>query len=299
MRGRAPDPSATFMAERTHPVVDTATAVAYKDRPCADVAQLVEQLTRNEQVTGSSPVVGSLIPSEGPCLAVVASDTAAGKTFLAAHLIAALVARGMRVAPSKPIESGCLPGRHPEDALALTRAADLPDLAVTITCPWPLPDPVTPALALRTQGLSLTCEDLVGAVRRAASRDGQRPDLTVVEAAGGVRSPLLDDLTSIDLAARLSAITLLVVPNRLGCISAAVCAANEATRAGADLAAVVLNADLRGTPDFGHEHNADFIRRQLPHLAVIEVTTHDPVPDALIARITEAVARRATRTGGP
>ncbi len=28
---------------------------------CADVAQLVEQLIRNQQVTGSSPVVGSIV----------------------------------------------------------------------------------------------------------------------------------------------------------------------------------------------------------------------------------------------
>jgi hypothetical protein len=27
--------------------------------PCADVAQLVEQLIRNQQVSGSSPLVGS------------------------------------------------------------------------------------------------------------------------------------------------------------------------------------------------------------------------------------------------
>ena len=33
--------------------------LALRKKPCANVAQLVEQLTRNEQVTGSSPVVGS------------------------------------------------------------------------------------------------------------------------------------------------------------------------------------------------------------------------------------------------
>ena len=42
-------------------------------KPTANVAQLVEQLTRNEQVTGSSPVVGSV-------------KTAASKRVLAVFL---------------------------------------------------------------------------------------------------------------------------------------------------------------------------------------------------------------------
>src|SRR5918998_6035062 len=40
---------------------ESGTALRYTLRPeQADVAQLVEQLTRNEQVSGSSPLVGSL-----------------------------------------------------------------------------------------------------------------------------------------------------------------------------------------------------------------------------------------------
>ena len=58
----------------------------YRTRLEADVAQLVEQLIRNQQVSGSNPLVGSSMPSyerykiaprvEEPCLiAVVISHT--------------------------------------------------------------------------------------------------------------------------------------------------------------------------------------------------------------------------------
>ena len=50
----------THVAGMTRPPVDTANSVKSKR---ADVAQLVEQLIRNQQVIGSSPIVGSKYPA--------------------------------------------------------------------------------------------------------------------------------------------------------------------------------------------------------------------------------------------
>ena len=60
-----------YMANREPDALEKATRKALEEvRKCADVAQLAEQLICNQQVIGSSPVVGFLGGNDGsdqPC----------------------------------------------------------------------------------------------------------------------------------------------------------------------------------------------------------------------------------------
>lgn len=219
-----------------------------------------------------------------PSLVVCGADTGDGKTWLAVRLTQSLRESGHRVAVLKPLESGVDP-HGPLDAHALCDAAGWPRTRLADVCPWQLPRPVTPAAELQRLGITVTGEQ----IREAAARVSDAHDLLIVESAGGVRSPLTDELTSIDLALLLDAAVLLVVGNRLGAISRAVCAVRECERAGAKVLALVLNTDSRSI-DEATEHNARFIAAQLPGIAIELVRTNAPLPTTLLQRV---ASRRA------
>ena len=90
-------------------------------------------------------------------LLVTGTDTNVGKTFVSCALIAALRARGRRVAVMKPVETGVR--ETPEDALALQAAAADP-APLDAVCPVRLRAPLAPSVAARLEGIRLDPDDL-------------------------------------------------------------------------------------------------------------------------------------------
>jgi dethiobiotin synthetase len=148
---------------------------------------------------------------------VTGTDTGVGKTYVGAQVIRSLVARGIKVIPRKPVESGCeqLDGElMPSDAATLHAAAGHPGTLDEV-CPYRLSRPLSPARAARLEGIDLTIADLERACRSGLDKDS----FLWVEGAGGFYSPLAADGLNADLAARLGLPILLVAADRLGCIN--------------------------------------------------------------------------------
>lgn len=216
-----------------------------------------------------------------PGLFITATDTGAGKTFVATRLAEALVAAGCKVAARKPAESGCpeVKGQLlPQDAEALRRAAGGWEPRETV-CPRPLREPLSPPRAARRMKQKLFLDELVAACAMPADAD-----LMLVEGAGGLFAPLAEDALNADLAAALHLPVLLVVPDRLGAINQALLGIHAVTHRGLKLAGVVLNqidperprgmdnlADLRlwtGAPllTLPHGAGAEALQALLPRL---------------------------------
>lgn len=213
-------------------------------------------------------------------LFITATDTGAGKTYLATRLTETLTAQGCKVAVRKPVESGCpeIEGRLvPQDARALRRAAGDWEPLETI-CPYPLREPLSPPRAARRMKQKLFLDALA-----AACVMPEDADLLIVEGAGGLFAPLAEDALNADLARALNLPVLLVVPDRLGAINQALLGIHAITHYGLKLAGVILNqveteqprgmdnlADLRlwtGAPLFTLPHAADLTAVQaLLHL---------------------------------
>ncbi|MDM7323256.1 MAG: dethiobiotin synthase [Gammaproteobacteria bacterium] len=203
-------------------------------------------------------------------LFITATDTGAGKTYLASRLTEALTEQGCKVAVRKPVESGCakIDGRLvPQDAEALRRAAGGWE-ALEAVCPHPLHEPLSPPRAARRMKRKLFLDELA-----AACAMPEEADLQIVEGTGGLFAPLAEDALNADLAAALDLPVLLVVPDRLGAINQALLGIHAITHYGLKLAGVVLNqleperprgmdnlADLRlwtGAPLFTLPYGAD------------------------------------------
>ncbi len=142
--------------------------------------------------------------------------TEVGKTWWGRATIETLVARGVPVAARKPVQSYEPSELGKTDAEILGHASGEP---VDIVCPrhrW-YAVPMAPPMAADALGLSpFTIADLV--TELAPSPLGA---VTIIEGAGGLRSPLAADGDSITLARAVSAdLVVLVAPAGLGTINA-------------------------------------------------------------------------------
>lgn len=166
---------------------------------------------------------------------VTGTDTGVGKTVVAAALTAALAARGLRVAPVKPVVTGLDepdPGR-PFDHVLLARAAGIPPERVCTTTFGPA---VSPHLAAELAGAALEPARLVAAARAAA--DGA--DVVVGEGAGGLLVPLTSGYLIRDLALDLGLPLVIAARPGLGTINHTLLTLEAARTAGLRVAGVVL-----------------------------------------------------------
>ena len=196
--------------------------------------------------------------------------TDAGKTVTAAALGAALRKDGVDCQIIKPVQSGCIVaaggGRIAPDAAAY-HDADPGVKAEALAC---FVAPCSPPLAARLEGVSIDPASLVREVR---DRAAQKP-VTLVEAAGGLLTPIGETYCFADLAAELDARVVLVGDNSLGAINAFLLSLEALRHRGVAVEAVVANrieaehgdADLCAAI---REDNIAAIRRAAPEAAVL------------------------------
>ena len=141
-------------------------------------------------------------------LVVTGTGTGVGKTVLSALLIRRLIRLRRTVRAFKPLCSG---GRG--DALALEAASGGAQTLDEIN-PWHFEAPLSPALAARLERRTVTLEAVLAHIRQ----HSKQSELTLVEGAGGLLSPLTVDGDTRDLIVRLKARPLIVASNRLGVI---------------------------------------------------------------------------------
>ena len=169
---------------------------------------------------------------------VTGTDTGVGKTVASAALVAALRARGVRVAPMKPIAAGANARDGAwinEDTEALLDAAGLDATWAARVTPILLREPMAPHLAARHEGRTLALEPVIAAWRALAA------DYTVVEGVGGFRVPLGPALDTVDLARAFGLPVVLVVGMRLGCLSHALLTRDAIAACGLRLAGWIAN----------------------------------------------------------
>ena len=205
-------------------------------------------------------------------LGVVGTDTEAGKTVVAAALIAALRARGRAVAGVKPVATGVAAGEAGEDAILLARASQR-EARDCLLAGFALPR--SPLAAARAEMRSVDVEALLHALRARAEEPGL--DLLVVEGVGGVLVPLTERVTVRDLMRRLDARVVVVGRAGLGTIGHCALTVEACRAAGLDVLGVVLSDTGGDTPAEFAQENAAQIAAQcavpvlgiLPHVADI------------------------------
>ncbi|MDN4503283.1 dethiobiotin synthase [Alteromonadaceae bacterium BrNp21-10] len=173
-------------------------------------------------------------------LFITATDTDAGKTFIAQALMIVLQELGKTVVGFKPIAAGCeqtSEGLRNADAWALQQCSSFP-LAYSTVNPIAYAKPVAPHLAALELRQTIDLSLVDSAFETLQAMD---VDMIITEGAGGWRLPLGDGKFLSDFAVANSMSVILVVPIRLGCLNHAVLTAEAIRRDGLAIAGWVAN----------------------------------------------------------
>ena len=176
---------------------------------------------------------------------VTGAGTELGKTHVACALLRGWRAAGLRCAAFKPVASGVAtvadsdPGRL-LDALGVEATPE----ALDEVCPHRFAAPLAPPLAARAEGAALSGPAIVHACRERIARPGA--DVLLIEGAGGLLSPLTQDMTCLDLLAALQLPALFVMGDYLGAVSHALSGLEVLRQQGIPVAAVVISEGLGG-----------------------------------------------------
>jgi dethiobiotin synthetase len=190
-------------------------------------------------------------------LFVTGTGTGVGKSVVAAAIVAALTARGERVAAFKPAVSGLdepTPGWPMDHELLAAATGWQSPEAVT---PFTFGPAVSPHLAASDAGVKLTLEALNAAFAAAEAS----ADLIVCEGVGGLMVPLSDDppLSVLDFAKQIALPAVVATHPGLGTISDTRLTVDRLETEGIPVAAVVIS----GWP----EHPSSIERSNLQTLA--------------------------------
>lgn len=229
-------------------------------------------------------------------LAVTGTDTGVGKTLVTCGLVAALAARGLRVAAMKPVETGITARDAGTDAARLHRAAGARD-ALADVCPVTYEEPLAPLVAAERAGRPVPWP----AIDAARTRLEAGADALVVEGAGGLLVPFaragdtLVDLAS--LAAEWSLDVVIVAADRLGVLNHVLLTVREADRRGLRVRAVVLNAIHAASADVAETTNLAVLRTLLPTVPVVRFAYVVPERRDDLAALADAAAALAAVVG--
>jgi len=157
-------------------------------------------------------------------LFITATDTDAGKTFVACAMTQALINTGKKVAVYKPIAAGCHREGDTwinEDAQLLTEFAN-GGQNINEVNPITFVDAIAPHIAAKKENLIISIDEIVQGYEQVKVINA---DINITEGAGGWRLPLTDNNSSqhnlflSDFVKTSQQSVILVVNMKLGCLN--------------------------------------------------------------------------------
>jgi dethiobiotin synthetase len=173
-------------------------------------------------------------------LLIAGTDTEVGKTVFTSSLLAYWQTYWPQrsVGVLKPVQSG-------EGDREFYQQVFFPALSLEAINPQYFAAPLAPPLAADLEGRSVD----LAMIWQTLETMTQHHDWVLVEAAGGLGSPVTHDMTVADLAEAWHLPVVLVVPVKLGCIAQAVANVALARQHQLDVRGVVLNCSHPLTPE--------------------------------------------------
>jgi dethiobiotin synthetase len=196
-------------------------------------------------------------------LLVTGTDTGVGKTMIAAALVTALRARGLRALGFKPAETGVAAGQQTDsDVLALASGEENPLARPLLQ----LAEPLAPAIAAERAGVTLDPDDIEARIRR-LREDGYA---LVVEGAGGIMVPLSWGYTILDLAQACDLDAVVVARAGLGTLNHVAMTVMILRSRQIPIRGIVLNG-RSAVPDLAESTNPASLSRMLHGVRIVEV----------------------------
>lgn len=184
-------------------------------------------------------------------IAIVAPDTDSGKTIITAALLINSKKINGKSIVMKPVQTGAevVEGkRYSPDLTTIETLCDItfPRKLYHHLVPYNFLSPCSPHLAAKKEIQEVS----VSNIKQNLISLHMQFNMTLVETAGGVLSPLTEEMSNLDMIKELETPVVLVSLNRLGGISATLSALENIRTQGIKLLGVVLvDTDVRSTLD--------------------------------------------------
>jgi len=166
---------------------------------------------------------------------VTGTDTGVGKTIVTAAIAWNLIQAGRKVAVMKPVQTGTIIS-GPTDIEFVQKVLG-PDSSLDVSCPYMFPDPVAPLVASMLSGERIDIRSIEDSYSKLAGQN----DTVIVEGAGGLQVPILEDYFMSDLAMDLNIPILIVTRPNLGTLNHTFLTLESAKRKGLDVAGIVIS----------------------------------------------------------
>ena len=166
---------------------------------------------------------------------VTGTDTGVGKTVVTAAIAWNLTQAGKRVALMKPVQTGTIVS-GPTDIEFVQKVLGA-DYSLDVSCPYMFSDPVAPLVASMLVGERIDIKKIKDSYSRLSSDN----DFVIVEGAGGLLVPILEDYFMSDLALDLDLPVLIVTRPNLGTLNHTFLTLESAKKRGLDLAGIVIS----------------------------------------------------------
>ena len=177
---------------------------------------------------------------------ITGTNTEVGKTFITKNLIVRIQLKGYSVSPYKPVETGCIKKSLtliPRDSMIYFRAINK-KIALDQINPYRFLEPISPAAAIKRSKRKVTINDYLSKLK-----DLPNSDLTIIEGAGGLCSPLAPDGYNIDLIRKAKVSTVLVAKDEIGVINNVILSVSMLQKYKIKVLAIVLNRKVSSQPD--------------------------------------------------
>lgn len=166
---------------------------------------------------------------------VTGTDTGVGKTMVTAAIAWNLKQAGRSVAVMKPVQTGTIVS-GPTD-IEFVQEVLGSDHQIDVACPFSFPDPVAPLVASMLAGERIQIDKIIESYNQLSANN----DFVIVEGAGGLLVPILEDYFMSDLALDLDLPLLIVSRPNLGTINHSLLTIESAEKKGLEVAGVVIS----------------------------------------------------------
>lgn len=214
------------------------------------------------------------MPIKGQGLFITGTDTDVGKTFITALLGGLFQEAGYQMGMVKPVASGAIiepdHSMHSGDADELMRLTGINEERRLEVNPLCLKGAYSPKVAARLENRTIPIKQILTDTKAVI----ERYDITLVEGAGGITTPLTEEWTFTNFASHLGCPALLISDGRLGAVNRAVLTAYYARMHNIHLIGFIVN-DMDRTEPFLLQSNCSEIASYtgLPLLATVPAYT--------------------------
>lgn len=173
---------------------------------------------------------------------ITAIGTDVGKTYFATNLYKNLIKNNKKANIIKPVISG-FDLDNENDTLTILKTLNLPKNLENINkiSPFRLKYGLSPDIAAQRESIKLNFNEIGNFCLKNIENSQKKDEILLIEGAGGIMSPIIENKTFLDLIKMLEIPVILVINNYLGAISHFLTSLQVLQQNNIDLSHIILN----------------------------------------------------------